>query len=390
MTTAIYLHKEKQDPIKRGHPWVFPKAIMKQKGNLRDGMLVEVLSCDGEKIGTGIYNSHSLYRVRMLAYAFEQFDTSSVATIVRSRLIQAKQLRCTLGLPNATTNAYRLLNSEGDGLSGLTLDCFHDVVVVSSSAYWVEAHKEDIIQSIDELIKPQQVVWQAQSKALAQDGWEQSTHEVEVGSIDVLEAGIIYRVQLGQSQKTGLFLDQRDNHQRLASLTTGKRVLDLYCYTGGFALHAAKAKAALVTAVDSSQQAIALAKRNAQLNGLESIEFIEADARDYLTKAGDYDVIILDPPKLIPSKRHLTQAKNYYRFLHRELFKVMNSGTLLLTCNCSSAITAQEFNALVANQAMAVNKLTRNLGIFGPALCHPTLAAFPEGQYLTAILMGVV
>ncbi|WP_199287661.1 class I SAM-dependent rRNA methyltransferase, partial [Escherichia coli] len=149
--------------------------------------------------------------------------------------------------------------------------------------------------------------------------------------------GVLYHVEFAQTQKTGLFLDQRENHKRIAKLSRGKRVLDLYTFTGGFALHAAKAGALHVTAVDSSAQAIEQAKNNAVLNHLNTIEFIKADAREYLKIAGEYDVVILDPPKLVPSQKHLQQAKNYYRFLHREAFKYMKPGSLLMTCNSLSA-----------------------------------------------------
>lgn len=145
-----------------------------------------------------------------------------------------------------------------------------------------------------------------------------------------------------------------------------------------------------VTAIDSSAPAILKAKQNAALNQIKTIDFIEADARDYLSQAGEYDLIILDPPKLVPSQQHLQRAKNYYRYLHREIFKAMHPGSLLMTCNCSSALSTDEFTTLVASQATAVGKNTRVLGIFGPASCHPTLPAFPEGNYLTAVLLAIV
>ena len=389
MSASIYLNQARQGTIRRGHPWVFPKAILRQTPQVKTGQLVDVFSADGQKVGVGVYNEHSLYRVRMLAYAFESINTESIPSIVAYRLKQAIELRNLLLLPNASTTAYRLVNSEGDGLSGLTMDCFNDVVVVSSTAYWVQAHKESICSMICEQLSPKKIIWFAQAKPLAQDGWLLEDSNDASGTEVVLEAGIRYQVDFSNTQKTGLFIDQRENHQRLAALVKDKRVLDLYTYTGGFALHAAKAGATSVTAVDSSAQAIALAKENAALNDCESIEFIEADARDYLVKAGDYDVIILDPPKLVPSQRHAEKAKNYYRFLHREVFKHMRPGSLLMTCNCSSALSSEEFSELVSSQAIVSGKMARTIGVYGPASCHPTLAVFPEGRYLTAVLLAV-
>jgi 23S rRNA (cytosine1962-C5)-methyltransferase len=390
MNPSIYLHASKQGTIRRGHPWIFPKAISRQVDKPKTGELVSIYSDDGTLFGTGIYNEHSLYRVRVLAVVAENIDASSLASIVLHRLQQARQLRQSLNLPNSETTAYRLFNSEGDGLSGLTIDRFNHVCVVSSTAYWVEAHKKMIMSTIQTVMPGNEIIWLPQVKSLAQDGWNSPIDEKEERSEQVLEEGILFQVDFSNAQKTGLFLDQRDNHARIAALSAGKRVLDLYTYTGGFALHAAKAGATLVTAVDSSENAIASAKKNAELNKLNAIEWIESDARDHLSKAGDYDIIILDPPKLAPSQQHIQRAKNYYRFLHREVFKAMRPGSLLMTCNCSSALSTAEFTELAYAQARAVGKSARVLGVFGPATCHPTLPAFPEGNYLTAVLLGLV
>ncbi|HBD7396599.1 class I SAM-dependent rRNA methyltransferase [Legionella longbeachae] len=390
MNAKITLLAAKQNTVLRGHPWIFPKAIAKTGGKLVTGHFVHIYDADEKLIGVGVFNEHSLYRVRVLALTSESIDTSNLDAVIAARLRQAMLVRECLNLPNAETTAYRLFNSEADGLSGLTIDRFNQTCVIASSAYWVELHKQIIIQALEKILPTDQLIWLPQKKPLSQDGWKQSSEHVTHHHENVLEAGVIYEVEFAQAQKTGLFLDQRENHQRIAQLSQGKNVLDLYSYTGGFALHAAKAGALKVTAVDSSAQAIAQGRKNALLNQLTQIEFIEADSRDYLTKAGEYDVIILDPPKLVPSQQHLQRAKNYYRFLHREVFKHMKKGSLLMTCNCSAALSSQEFCSLVSVQAVAVGKQARILGVYGPASCHPTLASFPEGNYLTAVLLAVV
>ncbi len=390
MNAKITLLAAKQNTILRGHPWIFPKAIARTSGKLITGNLVDIHNADDALIGVGVYNEHSLYRVRVLALTHEQIDKSSFYSLITHRLKQANQVRLCLNLPNEQTTAYRFFNSEADGLSGLTIDRFNQVCAVASSAYWVELNKEVIMQALHELFPADQIIWLPQSKPLGQDGWKQINLQELHQNTQVLEGGVIYQVEFAHAQKTGLFIDQRENHQRIAHLSKGKKILDLYSYTGGFALHAAKAGALQVTAVDSSDHAIAQAKRNAELNHLTNIEFIEADARDYLAKAGEYDIVVLDPPKLAPSQQHIQRAKNYYRFLHREVFKHMKPGSLLMTCNCSSALTSQEFSSLVSAQAGAIGKQARVLGIYGPASCHPTLASFPEGNYLTAVLLAVV
>ncbi|MFY7698545.1 MAG: class I SAM-dependent rRNA methyltransferase [Legionella sp.] len=390
MKPLVYLDKTKQTTIINGHPWVFPKAILKHTGKLITGKLVDVLSEQGEYIGSGVYNEHSLYRVRMLAYAHEPIDVTSLQSIIIHRLQQAITLRQMINLPNRQTSAYRLVNSEGDGLSGLTVDRFNQICIVSSTAYWLEENKSIIKACIQQLLPHDMVFWISQEKALAQDGWSKVVNEELSGIVQIFEAGVKFEIDFSHRQKTGLFLDQRENHQRIAQLATGKRVLDLYTYTGGFALHAAKGGAKMVTAVDSSPQAITMARHNANLNKFDDIKFIAADARDYLSHVADYDLVILDPPKLVPSRRHLQQAKNYYRYLHRETFKHMQSGTLLLTCNCSSALSSESFMELVYLQGLAVGKTIRILGSYGPSACHPTLPIFPEGHYLTAVLLQVI
>jgi 23S rRNA (cytosine1962-C5)-methyltransferase len=391
MKSTITLHQDKEKTVLRGHPWIFPKAISHASGALVTGELVKVLDAKGHYIAIGVYNEHSMYRVRVLLLASESSDDDSIDAIVQYRLHQAFKVRQALLLPNAKTNVFRLFNSESDGLSGLTIDCFNTVTVVSSTAYWVEAHKEVIIQAIKQITGRGDILWLQQEKSLAQDGWTHLTETVLPEKVvDVSEGGVVYRIDFASVQKTGLFIDQRENHERIAAFTAGKRVLDLYTYTGGFALHAAKAGAAHVTAVDSAKQAIEMAKENAVLNGVSQIDFVVDDSRNYLRKVGDYDVIILDPPKLVPSKRHREQAKNYYRFLHRETFKAMKEGSILMTCNCSAALPQSEFVSLVTAQAAPVGKQVRVLGIYGPACCHPVLPVFPEGNYLTAVLLAVV
>lgn len=390
MKAKITLLAAKQNTVLRGHPWIFPKAISRTDGKLITGHLVDIHGAEGELIGVGVYNEHSLYRVRVLALANEQLDMNNFKTLILHRLHQAKQVRDCLNLPNEHTTAYRLFNSEADGLSGLTIDRFNQVCVIASSAYWVESNKQIISEALRELFPSDHILWIPQVKPLGQDGWKQTEIQEVQSTAQVVEEGVIYQVEFAHAQKTGLFIDQRENHKRIAHLAKGKKILDLYTYTGGFALHAAKSGAAQVTAVDSSGQAIAQAQNNAKLNGLTHIEFIEADARDYLIKAGEYDIVVLDPPKLVPSQQHLQKAKNYYRFLHREVFKHMKAGSLLMTCNCSSALSSQEFCSLVSSQAVAVGKQARILGVYGPASCHPVLASFPEGNYLTAVLLAVV
>jgi 23S rRNA (cytosine1962-C5)-methyltransferase len=390
MPAHIILNQSKQSKIISGHPWVFPNAIEKITHQTEAGAWVEVYDHQYQIIGGGFYNPHSLYRVRMIAHKNQMQNQNNWQDIVQQKLQQAIKLRQNLNLPNIHTNAFRLCNSESDGLSGLIIDYLNDILVVSSSAYWVETHRPLLTQMIQKLYPMHRIIWLGQKKPLQQDGIENPFREDIPGLTTVIkESNIQFEIHFDQIQKTGIYIDQRENHARLAELTANKQVLDLYTYHGGFALHAACAGASHVTAVDSSAPAIEHAKRNAVLNQIEHIEWHVADARDFLSKAHHYDVIILDPPKLVPSKKHLHQAKNLYRYLHRELFKNMKSGSLLMTCNCSSALSTSDFTKLVSQQAQSVGKQLQILGTYGPAICHPILPSFPEGQYLSSLLVSV-
>lgn len=381
----IYLKISKNQYLLNQHPWIYPKAIHQKKA-CKTGSLVKILDINGQYIATGVYNEHSLYCVRVLSF---DEKLTNIEAIIKDKILKAKQLRDLLNLPNQSTNAYRLCNSEADGLSGLTVDIFNDICVIASSAYWVEMHRETILNILGQIYPTYQLIWQNNPKALKQDGFD----EVQIFPVDyktqVLEMGIKFQIDFNNSQKTGLFIDQRENHHRLANFAKDKSVLDLYSYTGGFALHAAKAGASKITAVDSSEHAITQAKINAELNGISNINFIKDDARNYISRAGEYDIVVLDPPKLVPSKQHIERAKNYYRFLHREIFKNMRNNSLLMTCNCSSALNSKQFSELVSTQAHVMGRAVKILGIYGPAICHPTLANFPEGNYLTAALIAV-
>ncbi len=386
---AIFLHQHKAKLIIQGHPWVFPKAILRTTGNIKNGELVSVHTENGTLIGWGPYNEFSLYRVRLIAYADENIPEISVAAIVEYRLKQAIKLRQLINLPNSATNAYRLCNSEGDGLSGLTVDIFSDVLVASSSAFWLETHRNTIEPILQKLLSPREILWLSQAKTLKQDGWTVTSTPENAVRVLIKEMNILYQIDFQQTQKTGLYLDQRENHQRIAALCHGKKVLDLYCFTGGFALHAAKAGAKTVLGIDSSEAAIEQATNNAALNSLSNVSFIEGDAKLSLALAADYDIVILDPPKLVPSRKHLDKAVQHYRFLHREIFNHLRPNTLLLTCNCSSALTLDHFLHIIGESATASKKHIQILGTYSAASDHPTLPAFPEGNYLQAVLTQI-
>ena len=359
----------------------------------------------------GAYNDKSMFRVRMLWHvsdppipplttghrnAVSLTREDELRSLVQARLRSALAKRRRCDLPNDATSAFRLVNSEGDGLSGVVVDVFGTVAVVSSSAIWAEVHRDAIVEAVEALGIVDRVEWQQSVSRLQQDGWERPAvaeeggveeeakeayadadsstgdasgfFDVEVEAEEAEEAGDVtikaapveqedeyvirelgleYFVNLRTAQKTGFYCDQRDNRAQLRSLVSADDdVLDVCCYTGGFALNAAAGGARSVLGIDSSAAAVAAAERNAALNNLsgDQITFEKWDMMDFMHDAvregRSFSVVILDPPKLAPSRKSLDRAKSRYRRLNRLGMQLLKPGGLLVTCTCSSAMAS--------------------------------------------------
>jgi 23S rRNA G2069 N7-methylase RlmK/C1962 C5-methylase RlmI len=388
-------------------------------------------------IGYGIYNPHSMYRVRMLLHetihpgltkeirslrkemqrGAEFSENDALASILEKKVTDAIQLRMAMNLPSSDTDTYRLINGEGDGLSGLAVDVMGgNTAIVMSSAAWCEIHKDTILSILSKSLalhpsyedENVDIVWRNTPSRLAQDGYE-LVEEVERGSeedpsVVATESSIKYLTfPYSDGQKTGFYCDQRENRKMIAKYCENKRVLDLCCYSGGFSLNAViHGKASSALGVDSSQDAVDSSTANAKLNGLDDsiISFVRDDIAAFMKSAIDrdeqYDVIILDPPKLAPSISTLTKASRKYHSLNRDAMNLIdkNRGGLLLTCTCSAAMTqsngGQFFLGVVNNAALSAKRQATLLSVNGAAPCHTqSPASFPAGNYLTCALFFI-
>ncbi|EKX55229.1 hypothetical protein GUITHDRAFT_131479 [Guillardia theta CCMP2712] len=397
----------------------------------------------GKLVGWGLYNSDSMYRVRMLW--LESMDGKSddekdftMFNIIKKRLTNAAAIRSALSLPDEETNAYRLINGEGDRLSGVAIDVYSNWVVISSSARWVEIHKDVIMEAVKAVVPvTSEVVWRQSIDRLRQDGFDIPTRasrsnadeELQEEDLDkdeisepagkqesaestiISEYGVKFVVSPKLGQKTGHYLDQRDNRYVLGKLCKGKSVLDTFCYSGGFSLHAALNGATRVDAVDSSDAALKLAKlwrfrhqqladswcrMNAELNGVaEVVSLHKADVGDFLTeqvgKGCQWDVVILDPPKLAPSRKDLERAKTKYKKLNKAAMQTVKPGGLLLSCTCSAAMAQSgELIDVIKTCASELGRQVTLLKVLGAGGDHTILPAFPEGQYLCGYLIAVL
>lgn len=366
-----------------------------------------VLVADGTEkpIGWGLYNSVSMFCVRLMQLEEEALRDPACALnmerLLELRINAATELRRHLGLPSTNTNAYRLVNSEGDRLSGLIVDVFDDVAVVASSAAWVEKYKPEIEACINKVDGINHINWRPSIEILKEEGIDlmklkHTSRATPLTRVEVKENDIKYAVSL-EGQKTGFYADQRENRLFISTIAEGKRILDLCCYTGGFALNAARGGAISVTGVDSSLPALELAKENIVLNDLDpgAISFLKQDATEFMKNAAArnelWDIIILDPPKLAPRKEVLQNATGMYRNLNALAMRLTREGGLLMTCSCSGAMTQSgTFIRVIQGAAAMAGRKVTVLRQAGAACDHPIDPSYPEGAYLSNVLLRLL
>ncbi|KAM3223116.1 ribosomal RNA large subunit methyltransferase I isoform X4 [Capsicum annuum] len=403
----VVLKKGKTQLFKDGSPMVYSGAVARVIGRPPPNTGDIVLVADGTEkpIGWGFYNSTSMFRVRLMQQhdeiALDPSSSLNAEKLLETRIAAAAMLRQNLGLPSAHTNAYRLVNSEGDRLSGLIVDVFGDLAVVASSAAWVQMYQHQIMDCLSRLNIIKRISWRPTVEILKEEGLDLSDLKkpdliMPQTMVKVMENQISYLISL-DGQKTGFYADQRENRCFLSTISEGSRVLDICCYTGGFALNAASGGALDVIGVDTSLPALQLAKENVSLNGLDPrrISFLRQDATEFMKAAvsrnESWDIVILDPPKLAPRKKVLKSASGMYRNLNYLAMQLTKRGGLLMTCSCSGAMTQSGlfFRILQGAASMAGRKITV-VRQAGAACDHPIDPAYPEGEYLTNILLRVL
>ncbi|GLT75770.1 hypothetical protein SLA2020_474690 [Shorea laevis] len=403
----VVLKKGKTQLFKNGSPMVYSGAVDRIIGRPppRTGDIVLVADGTEKPIGWGLYNSVSMFSVRLMQLEEEATRDPSFAfnmeKLLEARIDAARELRKSLGLPSANTNAYRLVNSEGDRLSGLIVDVFGDLAVIASSAAWVEKYKQEIEDSISRIDEINHINWRPSVEILKEEGINMSNlSEIYPsacpGRTKVMENGIFYAISL-DGQKTGFYADQRENRQFISTMSDSKKVLDICCYSGGFALNAARGGAVSVTGIDTSLPALELAKENIVLNNMdpERISFLREDAMEFmkaaLSRNESWDLVIVDPPKLAPRRKVLQSALGMYRTLNSLAMRLTRRGGLLMTCSCSGAMTQSGMflSTLQGAASMAGRKITV-VRQAGAACDHPTDPSYPEGAYLSNVFLRVL
>jgi 23S rRNA (cytosine1962-C5)-methyltransferase len=391
---TLTLKPGRDKSVKRRHPWIFSGAVERVTGDPQSGDTVEVRSADGKPLALAAFSPRSQIRAR--AWSFDPAAAID-AGFFRARLQAALRLR--ESLPAARhTNAMRLVHGESDGLPGLVVDRYADVLVAQFLSAGAERWREPILDALSELTGCEAIYERSDAEVRTLEGLEPragfARGNRNARCCPIIEHGLNFRVDVEEGQKTGFFLDQRENRQRVRALAAGREVLDGFCYTGGFALAALAGGARRVTAVESSAPALEVARENLAANQLDAsrIAFEQADVFGYQRllrdRGASFDLVVLDPPKFAPTAAQAKNAARAYKDINLLACKLLAPGGLLATFSCSGGVSTELFQSIVAGAALDAGVEAKIIERFGAAADHPVALNFPEGDYLKGLLVA--
>jgi len=391
----VILKPGKEKSLLRRHPWVFSGAIARVEGSPVVGDTVRIIAQDGRFLALAAYNPVSQISARVWDW---REDTRIDAGFFRVKIATAIRMRDAL-LGKEPAGAVRLIHGESDGLPGLVADRYADVVAMQISSAGCHRWRDAIIAALNELTGARALYERSDSDVLELEGLQSRTGVVhgtlDPPQVEILENGARFRVDVARGHKTGFYLDQRDNRHFVGELAAGRDVLNCFCYTGAFTVHALAKGAKSVASVDSSADALQLAQEHVRMNGLpeDRCEWIDADVFPLLRKLRDqarqFDLIILDPPKFAPTPATAERAARGYKDINLLAFKLLRPGGLLATFSCSGGVSADLFRKIVAGAALDAGADAQMIGQFHAAPDHPVSLAFPEGEYLKGLLCRV-
>ena len=390
--SSLLLKKGRDKSLRRRHPWIFSGAVEKVNGKPGAGETVDLLE-GGKKLAQAAYSPKSQIRARV--WTFDPAEPVDAA-FFRRRIEKALALR--EALPAAKhTNALRLVHGESDGLPGLVVDRYADVLVAQFLAAGVERWRDPILDALSELSGCEAIFERSDAEVRKLEGLEArvgfARGNRNAARCPIIEYGLNFRVDVEQGQKTGFFLDQRENRQRVRALAAGREVLDGFSYTGGFSIAALAGGAKRVTAIESSAAALEVAKENLAANPLDAakVGFVQADVFAQLRTLRDqnakFGLIVLDPPKFAPSAAQVPKAARAYKDINLWALKLLAPGGLLATFSCSGGVSAELFQSIVAGAALDAGGEAKIIERFGAAADHPVALEFPEGEYLKGFLV---
>ena len=392
MYKKVYLKRGKEESLKRFHPWIFSGAIQKADGGLEEGEVVRVITSEGDFIAVGHYQIGSI-AVRVLSFSDVDIDDM----FWQSRLESAFQMRRSIGIvDDPHNNTYRLVHGEGDNIPGLVIDIYGNTAVMQAHSVGIHQERMAIAKALVEVAGDRiaNVYYKSETTLPYKAELGQEDGFIIGGSDDNLavENGPKFHVDWLKRQKTGFFVDQRENRSLLERFAKGKKVLNMFCYTGGFSFYAMRGGAELVHSVDSSAKAIELTTRNVDMNfpGDTRHEAFCEDAFKYLDRMGDrYDLVILDPPAFAKHRGALHNALKGYTRLNTKAFEKIQKGGILFTFSCSQVVTKDNFRNAVFTAAAIAGRKVRILHQLHQPADHPINIFHPEGEYLKGLVLYV-
>ena len=391
MYPQIILKKGKEESLKRFHPWVFSGAIQAIEEGIEEGDTVCLVNRNGDFIAVGHYQEGSI-AVRVLTFEDREIDDD----FWHSRISSALKMRQSIGIADSpSNNTYRLVHGEGDNLPGLIIDVYGDTAVMQAHSIGMHKVRKEIAKALVDVMESRisNVYYKSETTLPFMDATDMNGFIYGGSDNNVaLENGLKFRVDWLKGQKTGFFVDQRENRSLLEKYAAGKRVLNMFCYTGGFSFYAMRGGAQLVHSVDSSAKAIDLTRENVSLNfpGDQRHEAFCEDAFKYLEKAGDnYNLIILDPPAFAKHRGALHNALKGYTRLNQKAFEKIERGGILFTFSCSQVVTKDHFRNAVFTAAALAKRNVRILHKLHQPADHPINIYHPEGEYLKGLVLYV-
>ena len=388
----VYLKKGRKKSVLLRHPWIFSGAIEKVDKNITPGEVVEVYDHKGKFLAKGYINPNSQIAIRILTWNKEEDVLSK--EFISNRLKSAIDIRLN-HFDQSITNAFRLVNSEADLLPGLIVDKYNDTIVVQILTLGMEHFKDKIIEFLIEYLSPKCIYERSDTVVRKKEGLPLKKGAIYGrlnGPVEIIENSFLFLVDVQQGQKTGFYLDQRDNRKELLLFCKGKKVLNCFSYTGAFSVYAMKGGASRTVNIEFSHSAIELAKKIMEINHIrkESQEFIEGNAfqilRDMKRRGEKFDLIIMDPPKFAHTQGKLENALRGYKDINLQAMQLLNPGGILFTFSCSGAISLELFSKTVTWAAMDVNKNVQVLKRLTQPIDHPYLTSFLESEYLKGLI----
>jgi 23S rRNA (cytosine1962-C5)-methyltransferase len=387
---VVILKPGREKAVLRRHPWIFSGAIQKTLGNPECGDLVEIKTDQNKLIAMGAYSHKSQIRCRIIS-----FNRNKNTNFLAERIQNASHLRNNLRIQNSTS-AYRLIHAESDRIPGLVVDIYNRVAIMQLLSCGVEVLRDQIAEILLGFPDVKSVYEQSEAEVRALEGLPPKSGFVAGETVDqpieIVENNIKYSVSTESGQKTGFYLDQRNNRLLIREFSADKDVLDCFCYTGGFSLNAYEGGAKSIIAIDSSEEALDCFAKNIEINNFDRTKF-DLQAKDvfkqlrlFRDQGRSFDLIVLDPPKFAPTRKQINQASRGYKDINLLAIKLLRPGGILFTFSCSGGIDAGLFQKIVAGAALDAEADVQIIQKMSQAEDHPILLSFPEGEYLKGLV----